>query len=146
MRGGMSREDAEAFFGASDGKNVARVLEARRPADACLQLDAHGRVRRMGATPAVAFFDIDGTLTWDHDGIPHDQAAPTPRVRRAIERFVNEGNIAVLCTGRPPITVSPALRACPRRADLMMCCASSWTVLSAFTCRRCLRPSPGASY
>lgn len=120
MRGGMAREDAKAFFNASDGKNVARVLEARRPADACLQLDAHGRVRRMGATPAVAFFDIDGTLTWDHDGIPHDQAAPTSRVRRAIERFVDEGNIAVLCTGRPPSSVSPGVLACPFTATIML--------------------------
>lgn len=120
MRGGMAREDAEAFFSSSDGKNVTRVFEARRPADECLQLDARGRVRRMGATPAVAFFDIDGTLTWDHDGIPHDQAAPTPRVRQAIERFVDGGNIAVLCTGRPPGSVSPGVLACPFTATIML--------------------------
>ena len=120
VRGGLSRAEAEAFFEQSDGRNVARVRVGSRPAGVRLQIEASGRLRRLDARPAVAFFDIDGTLTWDHEGIPHEQAAPTPVVRAAIERFVAGGNIAVLCTGRPPSSVSPAVLACPFTATIML--------------------------
>ncbi|OUN86776.1 MULTISPECIES: HAD-IIB family hydrolase [Enorma] len=76
--------------------------------------------RNAAAAPAVAFFDVDGTLTYHRDGVPEDQAAPSERVCRALEAFTARGNIAVLCTGRPPITVSPALRACPFTAKIML--------------------------
>ncbi|WP_418722236.1 nucleoside/nucleotide kinase family protein [Enorma sp.] len=120
VRGGMGRDEAEAFFEASDGRNVERVRRGSAAADVRLQVDATGRIRRADALPAVAFFDVDGTLTWDHDDIPHELSAPTPAVRAAIERFVERGNIAVLCTGRPPISVSPAVLACPFAGKIML--------------------------
>lgn len=120
VRGGMGRDEAEAFFEASDGRNVERVRRGSAAADVRLQVDATGRIRREDASPAVAFFDVDGTLTWDHDDIPHELSAPTPAVREAIERFVECGNIAVLCTGRPPISVPPAVLACPFAGKIML--------------------------
>lgn len=72
------------------------------------------------AAPAVAFFDVGGMLTYHRDGVPEDQVAPSERVRRALDAFAARGNIVVLCTGRPPITISPALRACPFIAKIML--------------------------
>lgn len=44
VAGGMSREDAEAFYLASDEPNVRRVLAGSLPADMTLRLDADGRL------------------------------------------------------------------------------------------------------
>ena len=40
-------------------------------------------------------------------------AAPTDAVRLALENLVARGNLAVLCTGRPPCNVPPALKTLP---------------------------------
>lgn len=69
--------------------------------------------------PLVAFFDIDGTLI---DSDPEAYAAaqapdatdeqrtkvflPTDTVRRAVADFVDAGNLAFLCSGRPPSGLS----------------------------------------
>ena len=45
VAGGMSREDAEAFYEVSDGPNVRRVLAGTLPADEMLSLSADGRLR-----------------------------------------------------------------------------------------------------
>ena len=113
MRGGLSRTEAERFFEQSDGKNVRRVLARRCPADIAITLDSSGRMRRLEATPALAFFDIDGTLTWAKEGEADIDAAPTDAVRLALENFVARGNLAVLCTGRPLCNVPPALKTLP---------------------------------
>lgn len=113
VRGGLSRTEAERFFEQSDGKNVRRVLAHRRPADITMTLDSSGRMRRLEATPALAFFDIDGTLTWAREGEADIDAAPTDAVRLALENFVARGNLAVLCTGRPLCNVPPALKTLP---------------------------------
>lgn len=42
MRGGLCRQQAEAFFEATDGPNVRRVLENSQPADMSLRMDAQG--------------------------------------------------------------------------------------------------------
>lgn len=49
--------------------------------------------------PVVAFFDVDGTLTYreNNDGF---EVRPTERVAAAIRSFVGRGNAAVVCTGR----------------------------------------------
>ncbi len=73
----VSRTEAERFFEQSDGKNVRRVLAHRCPADITITLDSSGRMRRLKATPALAFFDIDGTLTWAREGEADIDAAPT---------------------------------------------------------------------
>lgn len=66
-------------------------------------------------TPLVAFFDIDGTLI-DSDPESYAKAQapgatveeqervflPTPAVREAVKEFVDAGNFAFLCSGRPP--------------------------------------------
>lgn len=70
-------------------------------------------MRRLEATPALAFFDIDGTLTWVREGEADIDAAPTDAVRLALENFVARGNLAVLCTGRPLCNVPPALKTLP---------------------------------
>lgn len=49
--------------------------------------------------PVVAFFDVDGTLTY-RDPVTGPTDIPTPRVADAIRRFVDAGNVAVVCTGR----------------------------------------------
>lgn len=49
--------------------------------------------------PVVAFFDVDGTLTY-RDPVTGPTNIPTPRVQDAIRRFVDAGNVAVVCTGR----------------------------------------------
>ncbi|WP_418741922.1 nucleoside/nucleotide kinase family protein [Enorma massiliensis] len=113
VRGGLSCTEAERFFEQSDGKNVRRVLAHRRPADITMTLDSSGRMRRLEATPALAFFDIDGTLTWAKEGEADIDAAPTDAVRLALESFVARGNLAVLCTGRPLCNVPPALKTLP---------------------------------
>lgn len=113
VRGGLSRTEAERFFEQSDGKNVRRVLAHRRSADITMTLDSSGRMRRLEATPALAFFDIDGTLTWAREGEADIDAAPTDAVRLALENFVARGNLAVLCTGRPLCNVPPALKTLP---------------------------------
>lgn len=113
VRGGLSRTEAERFFEQSDGKNVRRVLAHRCPADITITLDSSGRMRRLEATPALAFFDVDGTLTWAREGEADIDAAPTDAVRLALENFVARGNLAVLCTGRPLCNVPPALKTLP---------------------------------
>lgn len=45
VAGGMARPDAEAFYEASDGPNVRRVLARSLPADVTLALSADGRLR-----------------------------------------------------------------------------------------------------
>ena len=113
VRGGLSRTEAERFFEQSDGKNARRVLAHRCPADITITLDSSGRMRRLEATPALALFDIDGTLTWAKEGEADIDAAPTDAVRIALENFVARGNLAVLCTGRPLCNVPPALKTLP---------------------------------
>lgn len=113
VRGGLSRTEAERFFEQSDGKNVRRILAHRCPADIAITLDSSGRMRRLEATPALAFFDIDGTLTWAREGEADIDAAPTDAVRLALENLVARGNLAVLCTGRPLCNVPPALKTLP---------------------------------
>lgn len=44
VTGGMLRADAEAFYAASDGPNVKRVLAGSLPADITLHLDARGHL------------------------------------------------------------------------------------------------------
>lgn len=51
------------------------------------------------AAPAVAFFDVDGTLTYRENNSGFE-VAPTKRVEEAIRAFVARGNVAVVCTGR----------------------------------------------
>ncbi|MEY8436962.1 HAD-IIB family hydrolase [Atopobiaceae bacterium 24-176] len=76
--------------------------------------------------PLVAFFDIDGTLI---DSNPESYAKaqapgasvedqervflPTPAVREAIGKFVDEGNLAFLCSGRPPSGLSLLMERVP---------------------------------
>lgn len=45
VAGGMARADAEAFYRASDGPNVRRVLTGSLPADLTLELSRAGRLR-----------------------------------------------------------------------------------------------------
>lgn len=56
-------------------------------------------------TPAIIFFDVDGTLIW-HD--PASNAAenvaharPTPGVVEAFARMRERGHLPIICTGRP---------------------------------------------
>ena len=49
--------------------------------------------------PVVAFFDVDGTLTY-RDPVTGPTDVPTPRVADAIRRFVEAGNVSAVCTGR----------------------------------------------
>ncbi len=49
--------------------------------------------------PVVAFFDVDGTLTF-RDPVTGPTNIPTRRVQDAVRRFVEKGNVAVVCTGR----------------------------------------------
>ena len=66
VRGGMGRDEAEAFFrGERRQEDVERVRRGSAAADVRLQVDATGRIRREDTLPAVAFFDVDGTLTWE---------------------------------------------------------------------------------
>ena len=100
VHGGLARTEAERFFEQSDGKNVRRVLAHRCPADITLTLDSSGRMRRLKAIPALAFFDIDGTLTWAREGEADIDAAPTDAVRLALEwqpRRALHGPAAVQC-------------------------------------------------
>lgn len=55
--------------------------------------------------PVVAFFDVDGTLTYreNNDGF---RVRPTERVGEAIRAFVERGNVAVVCTGRSILGLS----------------------------------------
>lgn len=55
--------------------------------------------------PVVAFFDVDGTLTYreNNDGL---EVRPTDRVADAIRSFVGRGNVAVVCTGRSILGLS----------------------------------------
>lgn len=50
VAGGLSHAEAEAFFAASDGPNVRRVLVGSLPADVTLELTADGRLRIVRAT------------------------------------------------------------------------------------------------
>lgn len=76
--------------------------------------------------PKVAFFDIDGTLIDSNPEIYAQAQAPdapkelvesvflpTPAVQRALRRFVEAGNLAFLCSGRPPEGLSMLLDALP---------------------------------
>lgn len=67
----------------------------------------------MYDTPAVAFFDVDGTLIW-HDpdanaaqNVAHAQV--TPGVKRAFERLHARGNLSFICTGRPRNLINQGL-------------------------------------
>lgn len=71
-----------------------------------------GSVRgACGATGAVAFFDIDGTLVYRDERTLN--GAPSPRVVRALERFSQAGGSCVLCTGRPKGLVVDEVMALP---------------------------------
>lgn len=113
VRGGLSRAEAERFYEHSDSRNVRRVLERRRAADITLTLEPSGRLRRLEALPALAFFDVDGTLTWAREGEADIDAAPSDAVQRALASFAARGNLAVLCTGRPRCNVPTALKSGP---------------------------------
>ena len=45
MRGGLSREEALAFYRETDGPNVCLCMERRLPADAALEMTAEGVLR-----------------------------------------------------------------------------------------------------
>lgn len=70
---------------------------------------------------AAVFFDIDGTLGWNdpskENELPIDQRGlspvPSPRVASAIQKLVNNGNHAFLCTGRPVDGIHPDLARLP---------------------------------
>ena len=62
--------------------------------------------------PAVAFFDVDGTLTY-RDPVTGPTDVPTVRVREAIGRFVDAGNVAVVCTGRSVLGIRSLMASCP---------------------------------
>lgn len=55
--------------------------------------------RPSGAGPVVAFFDVDGTLAYRTPETGW-QIILADEVRRAVGRFVERGNVAVLSTGR----------------------------------------------
>lgn len=76
--------------------------------------------------PLVAFFDIDGTLIHSNpESYAKAQAPgasveeqervflPTPAVREAIQEFVDKGNLAFLCSGRPPSGLSLLMERVP---------------------------------
>ncbi len=65
-----------------------------------------------GSAPVVAFFDVDGTLTY-RDPVTGPTDIPTPRVRDAIRRFVEAGNLAVVCTGRSVLGIQNLMASCP---------------------------------
>ena len=58
--------------------------------------------------PAVAFFDVDGTLTSRefNDGL---HVVPTPGVQEAIRAFVAAGNVAAVCSGRSILNLEDLL-------------------------------------
>lgn len=58
--------------------------------------------------PVVAFFDVDGTLTY-RDPVTGPTDVPTPRVADAIRQFVEAGNIAAVCTGRSVLGIQNLL-------------------------------------
>ena len=58
--------------------------------------------------PVVAFFDVDGTLTY-RDPVTGPTDVPTPRVADAIRRFVEAGNVAAVCTGRSVLGIQNLL-------------------------------------
>ncbi len=62
--------------------------------------------------PVVAFFDVDGTLTY-RDPVTGPTDVPTARVREAIRRFVEAGNLAVVCTGRSILGIQNLMASCP---------------------------------
>ncbi len=62
--------------------------------------------------PVVAFFDVDGTLTC-RDPVTGPTDVPTARVRDAIRRFVDAGNLAVVCTGRSVLGIQNLMASCP---------------------------------
>lgn len=64
------------------------------------------------SAPVVAFFDVDGTLTY-RDPVTGPTDVPTPRVRDAVRRFVEAGNVAVVCTGRSVLGIGNLMASCP---------------------------------
>ncbi|MBS6400742.1 MAG: HAD-IIB family hydrolase [Atopobiaceae bacterium] len=62
--------------------------------------------------PVVAFFDVDGTLTY-RDPVTGPTDAPRPRVVDAIRRFVGAGNVAAVCTGRSVLGITNLMASCP---------------------------------
>ncbi|MDO4849593.1 MAG: HAD-IIB family hydrolase [Coriobacteriia bacterium] len=64
------------------------------------------------AEPVIAFFDVDGTLTY-RDPVTGPTDVPTARVREAICRFVEAGNVAVVCTGRSVLGIQNLMASCP---------------------------------
>ncbi|MBQ9952053.1 MAG: nucleoside/nucleotide kinase family protein [Clostridia bacterium] len=69
IRGGFSREEAQAHYDRSDGPNVILCRENHVPADLCLVMTGEGRYRTE--EPSMRYkavlFDVDGTLT-DSEG------------------------------------------------------------------------------
>lgn len=59
----------------------------------------------VDGAPVVAFFDVDGTLTYreNNDGL---EVTPTERVKEGVRAFVERGNVAVVCTGRSILALS----------------------------------------
>ncbi len=64
------------------------------------------------SAPVVAFFDVDGTLTY-RDPVTGPTSVPTPRVADALRRFVAAGNVAALCTGRSILGIGELMAAAP---------------------------------
>lgn len=64
------------------------------------------------AEPVIAFFDVDGTLTY-RDPVTGPTDVPTPRVADAIRRFVTAENIAVVSTGRSVLGIQNLMGSCP---------------------------------
>ena len=64
------------------------------------------------AEPVIAFFDVDGTLTF-RDPVTGPTDVPSPRVADAVRRFVAAGNIAVVSTGRSILGISTLMGSLP---------------------------------
>lgn len=64
------------------------------------------------SAPVVAFFDVDGTLTY-RDPVTGPTDKPTPRVVDALRRFVDAGNVAVVCTGRSVLGIQNLMASAP---------------------------------
>lgn len=69
----------------------------------------------------ICFFDIDGTLAWQDprlaQDLPEDERDlspyPNEAVSQAIREFVDNGNMAFICTGRTLSCIHPKLLELP---------------------------------
>lgn len=62
---------------------------------------------------AVCFFDIDGTLIRTSKESGTVDEAPLPEVAEALRAFVDDGNVALISTGRGPAVINPHIRELP---------------------------------